>query len=47
MVVVAASLGKNGFGEFSIGRTAGRGIDGAGEADLRIDAEEPKDDRRL
>ena len=47
MVVIAASLGKNGFGEFSIGRTAGRGIEGAGEADLRIDAEEPNDDRRL
>lgn len=27
--------------------TAGRGIDGAGEADRRIDGDEPKDDRRL
>ena len=37
----------NGFGEFSIGLTAGKGIDGAGEADRRIDGEEPKDERRL
>ena len=36
-----------GFGEFSIGRTAGRGIDGAGEQDLRIDGDEPNEERRL
>lgn len=30
-----------------MGRTAGNGIEGAGEADLRILGEEPKDDRRL
>lgn len=47
LIVTAASLGRNGFGEFSIGRTAGRGIDGAGDADLRIDAEEPNEDRLL
>lgn len=33
------------LGEFGI--TAGSGMDGAGEADRRIDGEEPKDDRRL
>lgn len=33
------------LGEF--GMTAGRGIDGAGEAERRIDGDEPKDDRRL
>lgn len=38
---------RNGFGEFSIGRTAGRGIDGAGEAERRIEGEDPKEDRRL
>ncbi len=36
-----------GLGEFSIGRTAGSGIDGAGDADRLIDGEEPKEDRRL
>jgi len=36
-----------GLGECSIGRTAGRGIDGAGEAERRIDGEEPNDERRL
>ena len=36
-----------GFGEFSIGRTAGKGIDGAGEAERRMEGEEPKEDRRL
>lgn len=36
-----------GFGEFSIGRTAGSGIDGAGDADRLMDGEEPKEDRRL
>lgn len=36
-----------GFGEFSIGLTAGRGIEGAGDAERRIDGDEPKDDRRL
>jgi hypothetical protein len=33
------------LGEFGI--TAGRGIDGAGETDLRIDGDEPNDERRL
>jgi hypothetical protein len=33
------------LGEF--GMTAGRGIDGAGEAERRIDGEEPNDERRL
>ena len=33
------------LGEF--GMTAGKGIEGAGEAERRIDGEEPKDDRRL
>lgn len=33
------------LGEF--GMTAGRGIDGAGEAERRIDGEEPNDVRRL
>lgn len=40
-------LAPNGLGEFSIGLTAGNGIDGAGDADLRMDGDEPKDDRRL
>ena len=31
----------------SSGLTAGKGRDGAGEADRRIDGEEPKDERRL
>ena len=38
---------ENGIGECSIGRTAGKGIEGAGEADLRTDGEEAKDERRL
>lgn len=38
---------KYGFGDFAIGRTAGKGIDGAGDADRRIAGEEPKEDRRL
>ena len=38
---------RYGFGEFSIGRTAGRGIEGAGDADRRIDGDEPKEERRL
>jgi hypothetical protein len=33
------------LGEF--GMTAGRGIDGAGDAERRIDGEEPKEERRL
>jgi hypothetical protein len=33
------------LGEFGI--TAGRGMDGAGEAERRIDGEEPNDERRL
>lgn len=36
-----------GFGEFSIGLTAGNGSDGAGDADRRIDGDDPKEDRRL
>ena len=36
-----------GLGEFSIGLTAGKGMDGAGEADLRIEGDEPNDERRL
>ena len=39
-----------GFGDGSIGITAGRGIDGAGEADLRIDIAgdaAPKEERLL
>jgi hypothetical protein len=35
------------LGEDISGRIAGRGRDGAGDADLRKDGEEPKDDRRL
>lgn len=38
---------KYGFGDFSIGNTAGRGIDGAGEADRRIEGDDPKEERRL
>ena len=38
---------KFGFGEFSIGLTAGNGIEGAGDADRRTTGEDPKDDRRL
>ena len=38
---------RYGFGEFSIGRTAGRGIEGAGDADRRMDGDEPKEERRL
>lgn len=33
------------LGEFGI--TAGRGIDGAGETDRRIEGDDPKDERRL
>jgi len=33
------------LGEFGI--TAGSGIDGAGDADRRMDGDEPNDDRRL
>jgi hypothetical protein len=33
------------LGEF--GMTAGKGIEGAGEADRRIEGEEPNEDRRL
>lgn len=38
---------RNGFGEFSIGLTAGKGIDGAGDAERRMEGEEPKEERRL
>lgn len=37
----------NGLGEFSIGLIAGNGIEGAGDADLLIDGDEPNDDLRL
>lgn len=40
-------LTKYGLGEFSIGLTAGKGMDGAGEAERRMDGDEPKDERRL
>ena len=30
-----------------MGRTAGRGIDGAGDAERRMDGDEPKEERRL
>lgn len=33
--------------ETSRGLTAGRGMEGAGDADLRTDGEEPKEERRL
>ena len=35
------------MGDASIGITAGNGSEGAGEADRRIDGDEPNDDRRL
>ena len=35
------------LGEDISGLTAGNGNDGAGDADLRKDGEDPKDDRRL
>lgn len=35
------------LGEDISGLTAGNGNDGAGDADLRNDGEEPNDDRRL
>jgi len=38
---------RYGFGDFAIGRTAGKGIDGAGEADLRMAGDEPNEERRL
>lgn len=44
---VLALILKFGFGECSMGRTAGSGIEGAGEADRRIAGDDPKDDRRL
>lgn len=40
-------IAVKGTGECSIGRTAGRGIEGAGEADLRKDGEEANEERRL
>lgn len=36
-----------GLGEFSIGLTAGSGIEGAGEQDLRMEGEEPNEERLL
>lgn len=30
-----------------LGMTAGKGIDGAGEADRRMEGDEPNDERRL
>jgi hypothetical protein len=38
---------RYGFGDFSIGNTAGKGIDGAGDADRRIEGDEPNEERRL
>ena len=38
---------RYGFGEFSMGLTAGKGIDGAGDAERRIDGDEPKEEHRL
>lgn len=38
---------RYGFGDFSIGRTAGKGIDGAGDADRRMAGDEPNEERRL
>lgn len=35
------------LGEEISGRTAGKGKDGAGEADLRKEGDEPNDERRL
>ena len=35
------------LGEEISGRTAGRGKEGAGDADLRKDGDDPNDDRRL
>lgn len=35
------------LGDEISGRTAGKGKDGAGDADLRKEGEEPKDERRL
>jgi hypothetical protein len=40
MVPILPMLGE-------LGMTAGRGMDGAGEAERRIDGEEPNDERRL
>ena len=36
-----------GFGDASIGMTAGSGIDGAGDAERRIEVDEPKEDLLL
>lgn len=38
---------RYGLGECSIGLTAGKGIDGAGDAERRTDGDEPNDERRL
>jgi hypothetical protein len=35
------------LGEFAEGITAGRGNEGAGDTDRRIDGDEPNDERRL
>lgn len=45
--LIPIPLPKYGLGEFSIGRTAGNGIDGAGEAERRMEGEDPKEERRL
>lgn len=48
--VLRAPIAVYGFGDASIGMTAGSGSDGAGEADLRMDMDgeaAPKDDLRL
>lgn len=47
MFLTAKELDPKGLGEFSIGLTAGNGIEGAGDADLRMDGEDPNDERRL
>lgn len=38
---------RYGLGDFSIGSTAGKGMDGAGDADRRIAGDEPNEERRL
>ena len=47
MLAFLKARAANGIGEFSIGLTAGSGMDGAGEADLRIEGDDPKEERRL
>jgi hypothetical protein len=47
MLVFLNPIPPNGLGELSMSLTAGNGIDGAGDADRRIEADEPNDERRL